>query len=106
MLGAYPVDEWRRTTVELEPRDVLLLYTDGVFDAVGEDGRFGEDRLQRTVAGVADADDAVERIDAALSAFEQGAPTDDAAVVAVEREPVAARTASAHDDGRGDEQRR
>jgi PAS domain S-box-containing protein len=106
MLGAYPVDEWRRTTVELEPRDVLLLYTDGVFDAVGEDGRFGEDRLQRTVAGVTDADDAVERIDAALSAFEQGAPTDDAAVVAVEREPVAARTASAHDDGRGDEQRR
>ena len=106
MLGAYPVDEWRRTTVELEPRDVLLLYTDGVFDAVGEDGRFGEDRLQRTVAGVTDADDAVERIDAALSAFEQGAATDDAAVVAVEREPVAARTASAHDDGRGDEQRR
>ena len=44
MLGAYDVDEWRRTTVALEPRDVLVLYTDGVFDAVGADGRFGEDR--------------------------------------------------------------
>jgi PAS domain S-box-containing protein len=105
MLGAYAVDEWRRTTVELEPRDVLLLYTDGVFDAVGEDGRFGEERLQRTVAGVVDANDAVARIDAALSAFERGAPSDDAAVVAVEREPVAERTVSAHDAGRQGEQR-
>ncbi|MEA2243392.1 MAG: hypothetical protein QOD24_2948 [Solirubrobacteraceae bacterium] len=106
MLGAYAVDDWRRTTVELEPRDVLVLYTDGVFDAVGADGRFGEDRLERTVEGVTDAHDAVERIDAALSAFELGAPSDDTAVLAVEREAVAAPTISIQDARRDAGRRR
>jgi PAS domain S-box-containing protein len=85
MLGAYPVEHWTRRTVEIAAGDVLVLYTDGVFDAVGTDGRFGEDRLQRTVAGVSGAADAVARIDAALSAFAVGAQTDDTAVLAVER---------------------
>jgi PAS domain S-box-containing protein len=85
MLGAYAVDDWSRRTIALRPRDVLVLYTDGVFDAVGADGRFGEDRLQATIAGVAGADDAVARIDAALTAFEVGAQADDTAVLAVQR---------------------
>jgi PAS domain S-box-containing protein len=107
MLGAYPVDDWTRTTVELDPGDVLMLYTDGVFDAVGADGRFGEARLQRTVTGVADARDAVTRIDEALTAFELGTPSDDTAVLAVEREVLAAPAVSAHHDGeRGSEQQR
>jgi sigma-B regulation protein RsbU (phosphoserine phosphatase) len=105
MLGAFPVDDWQRTTVEVEPGDVLVLYTDGVFDAVGQDGRFGEDRLQRTVTGIADAHDAVTRIDAALTAFERGAPSDDAAVLAVEREAVATPAGSLHGAERGGEQR-
>jgi PAS domain S-box-containing protein len=85
MLGAYPVKHWSRTTIELDPGDVLVLYTDGVFDAVGKDGRFGEDRLQQTVAAAGDATDAVARIDAALSDFEVGDQADDTAVLAVER---------------------
>jgi len=96
MLGAYEVDDWSRTVVELEPGDVLVLYTDGVFDAVGEDGRFGEERLQRTVAGVVDARDAVAQINTALSAFEVGAQADDTAVLAVERVAVAAPTVAVH----------
>jgi PAS domain S-box-containing protein len=106
MLGAYAVDDWRRTTVEVEPRDVLVLYTDGVFDAVGADGRFGEDRLRRTVEGVTDAHDAVQRIDAALTAFELGEPSDDTAVPAVEREVVAAPTISIQDARRDGGRRR
>jgi len=47
MLGAYDVDGWNRHSVELEPADVLVLYTDGVFDAVGANGRFGEARPAR-----------------------------------------------------------
>jgi PAS domain S-box-containing protein len=85
MLGAYAVEAWQRTTVEIEPGDVLVLYTDGVFDAVGEGGRFGEERLQRTVAGADDARGAVGRIDLALNAFEVGDQADDTAVLAVER---------------------
>ncbi len=85
VLGAYDVESWERTRVELAHGDVLVLYTDGVFDAVGAVGRFGEDRLQRTIAGVAGAEDAVTRIDAALSDFEVGPQADDTAVLAVER---------------------
>ncbi len=101
MLGAYPVEDWRRCTVELHPGDVIVLYTDGVFDAVGADGRFGEDRLQRTIAGVTGADDVVARIDAALSAFEVGAQADDTAVLAVQRIAVPA-PAGAGGGGDGD----
>ncbi len=90
MLGAYPIDGWERTSYRLEPGDVLVLFTDGVFDTVGEGGRFGEERLERTLDGVADAADAVARIDAALNAFEVGEQADDTAVLAVQRVPVAA----------------
>ena len=90
MLGAYTIDHWASTTAELEPGDVLALFTDGVFDAVGEDGRFGEERLARTLAGATDAEDAVARIDAALSAFAVGEQADDTAVLAVQRVAVAA----------------
>jgi serine phosphatase RsbU (regulator of sigma subunit) len=90
MLGAYAIEEWAHATVDLEPGDVLALFTDGVFDAVGEDGRFGEERLARTLAGAVDADDAIARIDAALSAFAVGEQADDTAVLAVQRVAVAA----------------
>lgn len=90
MLGAYALDEWACTEVRLEAGDVLALFTDGVFDAVGADGRFGEKRLARTLAGASDADDAVARIDAALSAFAVGEQADDTAVLAVQRVAVAA----------------
>ena len=72
------------------PVTCVALFTDGVFDAVGEDGRFGEERLARTLAGATDADDAVARIDAALSAFAVGEQADDTAVLAVQRVAVAA----------------
>jgi serine phosphatase RsbU (regulator of sigma subunit) len=67
-----------------------VLFTDGVFDTVGEGERFGEERLERTLDGATDAPDAVARIDAALSAFEVGEQADDTAILAVQRVPVAA----------------
>ena len=90
MLGAYAIEQWACTKADLEPGDVLALFTDGVFDAVGQDGRFGEERLARTLAGATDANDAVARIDAALSAFAVGEQADDTAVLAVQRVAVAA----------------
>jgi hypothetical protein len=90
MLGAYEIDHWQRTSCLLQPGDVLVLFTDGVFDTVGTTGRFGEERLERTLDGTADAPDAVARIDAALSAFEVGEQADDTAILAVQRMPVPA----------------
>ena len=48
MLGVVEVGEWRPVTVELAPRDVLVLYTDGLLDCVLPGGdRFGDERLRR-----------------------------------------------------------
>ena len=46
-VGLYPDLEFKTRTVELEPEDVLLVYTDGVIDARNKAGdAFGKKRLQ------------------------------------------------------------
>jgi hypothetical protein len=66
MLGAVEVVEWHPARVELAPGDVLVLFTDGVLDAVLPNGeRFGEQRLRR-MAERAGAD--VDALTAALDA--------------------------------------
>ena len=52
MLGAWPDSRWRTESVALERGDVLVLYTDGVTDTRGADGRFGDARLLDTLRGV------------------------------------------------------
>jgi anti-sigma regulatory factor (Ser/Thr protein kinase) len=50
MLGAVEVADWTVEEVTLAPNDVLVLYTDGVLDAVLPGGEhFGEDRLHALV---------------------------------------------------------
>jgi PAS domain S-box-containing protein len=87
--GAWPDASWEPLAVGLEAGDLLLLYTDGVLDAVGATGRFGAERLAAAVAPATDATDAVRRIRTALDAFELGAQADDTAVLAVEIVEVA-----------------
>jgi serine phosphatase RsbU (regulator of sigma subunit) len=84
-LGAYEHGEWNAVTVRLDPGDLLVLYTDGVIDTVGEADRFGEDRLAQTVRDATDASDAVARIHGAVTHFARGPQVDDVAVIAVER---------------------
>ena len=85
LLGAFEQGHWMPTSLELEPGDVLVLYTDGVTDARGSDGRFGESRLEETLVGAASAAEAVERIRAALDAFAGGEQDDDTAVLALQK---------------------
>jgi PAS domain S-box-containing protein len=85
VVGAWEDSAWEPQTIELVAGDVLVLYTDGVLDARGEDDRFGGTRLEAALAGVTSADDAVARVRTALERFEQGAHADDTAVVAVQR---------------------
>jgi hypothetical protein len=44
MLGAHDACDWSRTSVELEPGDVLVLHTDGVFDTAGGGARLAPRR--------------------------------------------------------------
>jgi sigma-B regulation protein RsbU (phosphoserine phosphatase) len=85
LLGAFEHGHWLPASLALEPGDVLVLYTDGVLDAKGDDDRFGEERLERALAGAASADGAVERIRTALREFAGGEQDDDTAVLALER---------------------
>jgi len=86
LLGA--VDDYdavRDVVVPLAPGDTVLLYTDGVTDTSGEDGRFGESRLLAALEAAPVAPDALlEHLRAALQAFEHGAIADDRAMLALQ----------------------
>ena len=73
-VGLLPGLEWGFETVELEPGDTLLAFTDGVTDARAPDGSmFGEDRLFATAAGGAAPAALVDRVETAVRAHIAGA---------------------------------
>ena len=84
LLGVVDQDEFAEDTVAVEPGDVLLFYTDGVLDAPGADGRFGEQRLMDTVeAAPADPATLLQALEAALHEFATGRGPDDRAMLAL-----------------------
>ncbi len=75
---------WPEASYELEAGEGMLLYTDGVTDTPGEDGRFGDERLRQVVgASSGDPQLLVGEIDRALRDFQAGPLGDDIAIVAV-----------------------
>ena len=90
VLGAFPDVEWEVGEVSVSAGQQLVLVTDGVTDACGSSGRFGEDRLREQLAGATSPAQAVQRIEGALHEFTAGSLDDDAAVLAIARasEPV------------------
>jgi serine phosphatase RsbU (regulator of sigma subunit) len=70
-------------SVTLGPGDALFVYTDGVTDARGAEGFFGDERLRETLRSCADssADDTVKAVESALRDFHGGHPRDDIAFV-------------------------
>lgn len=88
-VGITPFGEYREGWVELEPGDVLVIYSDGASESLNEaEEEFGEARLielvqkhrNRTAAGIRD------RIDEALTKFVGNADTvDDLTLVIVKR---------------------
>jgi PAS domain S-box-containing protein len=85
LLGAFEHAQWPVASLELQSGDVLVLYTDGVLDARGAEGRFGESRLETALVGTASADEAVERIQAELLAFAGIEQDDDLAILAMQK---------------------
>ena len=78
-----------RPRLDLAPGDALILYTDGVTEALNGDGEmFGEERLWDVIAGSqgSSADETIGALCGALAAFTGGAePADDVTVVVVRR---------------------
>jgi serine phosphatase RsbU (regulator of sigma subunit) len=93
VLGVVDDPEMEEGHTQMQPRDVLVLYTDGVTEAIDEsDEEFGEERLRRILAGAPDrsAQDLVRLVSGAVTAFTGDGPRfDDLTVVAVRRNPTA-----------------
>lgn len=89
ILGILPKAAYSDARAQLDPGDVLVLFSDGVTEASDPAGdEFGEARLAELVASLRDqpASEIVEAVNDAVTAFTQGAPAaDDITVVAVRR---------------------
>ena len=101
-LGIMQNADFREGRTKLHPGDVLVIYSDGVSEAVNPGGEeFGPTRLYEVVARNLDSSAAGirDRIEAALTKFCQGEPAaDDITLVIVKRlaesEEVAVAAAS------------
>ena len=90
LLGVHDEMEVVSTPLDILPGDQLLLYTDGVIDALGRHGRFGQDRLVETLraVGAEGSEDLARRVAAAIDAFMTGEQTDDIAIISLARSAV------------------
>ncbi|HUC08353.1 MAG TPA: PP2C family protein-serine/threonine phosphatase, partial [Solirubrobacterales bacterium] len=105
VLGAFAEGEWRIGECQVEPGQQLVITTDGIVEAEGEAGRFGEERLRAELAGAGNPAGTVQRLEGALRAFTADTLDDDVAILAVARSaegvvpPVPVGGASVSGDG-------
>jgi serine phosphatase RsbU (regulator of sigma subunit) len=88
LLGAFADASWLQASVSLAPGETLVLYTDGVTDAVGANGgRFGDERLRELLGRSTGShpDDLLAALEAELTTFQVGAQADDTAALALRR---------------------
>ncbi|HEV7399397.1 MAG TPA: SpoIIE family protein phosphatase [Solirubrobacterales bacterium] len=85
VLGAFADVEWKIEQTSFDPGQQIVLVTDGIIEAAGPRGRFGEDRLRAELAGAGNPALAVQRLEAALHGFTAGALDDDVAILALTR---------------------
>lgn len=85
VLGAFEDAQWRIARCEVEPGQQLVVVTDGIAEAQGPEGRFGEARLRAHLCGASNPALAVQRLEGSLHAFTDGRLEDDVAIVAIAR---------------------
>jgi PAS domain S-box-containing protein len=83
LLGAFRDAAWTPAEISLLPGEGVVLYTDGVTDARGAEGRFGQNRLEEVLRAAAggEADAVAEALDEALVDFQEGPQRDDVALL-------------------------
>jgi serine phosphatase RsbU (regulator of sigma subunit) len=89
LLGVYPDIELTETTVRLDRGDMMVLYTDGVTEARGVNGFYGNDRLTSLVAAAPtrSAGTLADMLLADVVGFQQGRLHDDVALLVLEATP-------------------
>jgi sigma-B regulation protein RsbU (phosphoserine phosphatase) len=88
VIGPLPEVKFQRGVVRMDPGDVLVALTDGIFDRRSKGGEFfGETELRRVVEGSTEGASALlERLFSTAFAFGDGRPwEDDATAVVVRR---------------------
>jgi serine phosphatase RsbU (regulator of sigma subunit) len=88
VLGAFADVSWEIRESAVQPGQQLVLVTDGIIEASGAGGRFGEERLRAELSGAGNPAHAVQRLEAALRSFTDGTLDDDVAVLAIARSPL------------------
>jgi sigma-B regulation protein RsbU (phosphoserine phosphatase) len=92
LLGVFPGWKYEDSEIELQPGDLLVLFTDGITEAMSPDGReFGEDNLITTVrqAPVQALDELQSHVLEAVKKFCNNRLSDDATLVLLAAPPVA-----------------
>jgi sigma-B regulation protein RsbU (phosphoserine phosphatase) len=83
VLGAFADASWTLARTPVDPGQQLVAVTDGVTEASGRGGRFGEERLHAELGGALCPQVVVDRLEAALRGFSEGPLEDDAAALAL-----------------------
>jgi PAS domain S-box-containing protein len=93
LLGGFDGSSWEDRQVGISPGETLLLYTDGVTDARGEQERFGAARLRHVLTDNAAASPTqlLAALESALDRFQTEGHSDDTGAIALR--PAGARPA-------------
>jgi serine phosphatase RsbU (regulator of sigma subunit) len=85
VLGAFHDAEWGIARSDLEPGQQIVVVTDGITEAHGSEGRFGEPRLHAHLRSATNPALAVQRLESSLHSFTGGQLEDDIAMLAIAR---------------------
>ena len=77
VLGAFEEAGWPIARSEVSPGQQIVIVTDGITEARGPEGRFGEDRLRERLSGATNPALAVQRLEGSLHSFTEGRFEDD-----------------------------
>jgi serine phosphatase RsbU (regulator of sigma subunit) len=83
VLGAFADSTWTIERARMRPGQQMVIVTDGITEATGSEGRFGEERLHMELAGAPSPVLAVQRLEGSLHAFTEGRLDDDVAILAL-----------------------